>query len=71
MQLYRTTYKTADIAESGSYRTASKWHGSAADASKARSALKAENKQSDPVTVPVEVPVVKAGLIAFLNTLTI
>lgn len=71
MQLYKTTYKTANIAEPGTFRQAAVWHGSAADASKARTALKAENRKSDPSTKFIDVPVVKVGLLAFLNTLTI
>ena len=70
MQLYRTTYKTDKIDEDGRRITASSWHGSAADASKARTALKAQDKTCEPSTEPAEIPVVKQGLLAFLNTLT-
>lgn len=70
MQLYRTTYKTDKIDDDGRRMPASQWHGSASDASKGRTALKATDKTSAPETVPVDVPVQKADLLAFLNDLT-
>lgn len=58
MQIYRTTADT----ESHSLQS---WQGSLSDASKARTAYKAQGYRS--TSEPVEVPTNKAGLLAWLN----
>ena len=70
MKLYKTTYSTDIIGHDGRRIQKTTWQGSAADASKERTRLKGENKASAPVTSDVEIPVVKQGLLRFLNTLT-
>lgn len=70
MKLYRTTYLTEVIDGNGHRKPSIQWHGSASDASKARTAIKAKDRSASPQTSEVDVPVVKAGLLAFLNALT-
>ena len=70
MKLYKTTFLTDVIGSDGLRKSSTQWHGSASDASKARTAAKALGAFSKPTTEDVEVPVVKAGLLAFLNQLT-
>jgi hypothetical protein len=68
MKLYKTTYTvhTGDFAG----RVAASWQTSATEASKARTALKAADKNSKPASEVVEVLTDKAGLVAFLTALT-
>ncbi len=70
MKLYKTTYNTTVVAPDGHFVQASQWHGAAADASKARTAMKGENRASDPHTTILDVSTDKQSLMHFLNTLT-
>ena len=66
MKLYKTTYTLRDIG--GETLTHSAWHGAADAASKFRTQLKAEDRNSKPSTVMVEVPTSKVELLIFLNS---
>lgn len=70
MRLHKTTFLTDVIQADGKRRPSTQWHSSAAEASKARTAIKAEDRSAAPATEEVDVPVVKAELLAFLNALT-
>jgi hypothetical protein len=67
MNLHKTTF--TDHSAPGT-PTFAKWHGSAADASKARTELKRADRNCNPNSEAVDVPTDKAGLLEFLNALT-
>ena len=60
MKLYKTTYNTDGIINST-------WSGSADEASKGRTALKAAHPGCKPTTEQHDVSTAKAGLLAWLN----
>jgi hypothetical protein len=66
MKLYQTSYTLRNTHTNEPYSMFA-WHGSAADASKARSAAKAEDRNSKPSTEVIEVATNKEGLLRFLN----
>ena len=70
MRIYKTTYKTSTILPDGRRACKIKWHSSGDAASKARTAIKAEDKTAEPTTEEVDVPTDKTGLLEFLNKLT-
>ena len=66
MKLYKTTY-IDDGAKSAYDEHKEIWHGTQADASKARKVLKIEGMR-EIATDETDVPTDKAGLLAFLNS---
>ena len=70
MKLYKTTFTTGDNDPKGSFRKIATWQSSAGEASKARTAAKAENRGASPTTEEVEFETNKQGLLALLNAQT-
>jgi hypothetical protein len=66
MKLYKTTYFKSDDGEA---QTGRFFDGTAAEASKRRTSLKAADKESKPVTTTVDVFAKKTELLQFLNEL--
>ena len=67
MKLYKTKY-TINAEDEGGGTLVSTWAGSADEASKGRTALKAAHPGCKPTTEPFDVPADKTGLLAWLNT---
>lgn len=70
MKIYRTTYLLPNIEGSnGDFKEGAVFHSSAADASKARTGLKAADPACKPVTHTEEVLQTKEGILQYLNGL--
>ena len=68
MKLYKTTYETALDNATQHFKRHTEWHGSADDASKARTAAKNTNMLvNKPTTIVVEVLTNKVPLLEWLN----
>lgn len=70
MKLYKTSFISGADDPKGAFRKVSTWQSSASDASKARTAAKAENKDAKPSTEEVDFNTNKQGLIELLNAQT-
>lgn len=70
MKLYKTSFTTGADDPKGAFRKVATWQSSASDASKARTAAKAENRGASPTTEEVEFDTNKQGLLALLNAQT-
>lgn len=70
MKLYKTSFTTGVNDPKGAFRKVATWQSSANEASKARTAAKAQNKAADPSTEEVDFDTNKQGLIELLNTQT-
>jgi hypothetical protein len=68
MKLYKTTSNTDAVGPNGKYIQKRAYDASADAASKRRTALKQEDRNSKPESDTIEVPTDKVGLLAWLNT---